>query len=346
LADPPKTLTDLPEPAAELLSQALRRVRISGSMQYCFMPQGNWTTDATPAPWRPKDAIGFHIVAAGPCWVDLHGRRIDLQTGDIAAFPFGTPHILGAGEGGRLIDPGGDLPARPWPAIPTLHYPDTGRPDKGRPDKGRPDKGRQVRILCGYVQCEATGFAPFRAILPEFIHVRTEGAGTDDWLAGTVAQIVTEVDQPQPGGSTVLERLTEVAFLEILRRQFRTPAPRGWLAAIVDPALSRGLLALHDGPRRDWTLEALAQASGLSRSALVTRFSDFLGTSPMRYLRDWRLFLASQELAATSRPIIAIATEAGYGTEAAFTRAFTRSFASPPAEWRRTRSAGSGNVKA
>jgi AraC-like DNA-binding protein len=330
LAEPPKTLTDLPEPAAELLSQALRRVRISGSMQYCFMPQGDWTTDATPAPWRPKDAIGFHIVAAGPCWVDLDGRRVDLQAGDIAAFPFGTPHILGGGEGGRLIDPGGDLPARPWPAIPTLEY---------------PDQGRQVRILCGYVQCEATGFAPFRAALPEFIHVRTVGTGTDDWLSGTVAQIVTEVDQPQPGGGPVLERLTEVAFLEILRRQFRTPAPRGWLAAILDPALSRGLLALHNDPRRDWTLDALAQASGLSRSALVTRFSDLLGTSPMRYLRDWRLFLASQELAATTRPIITIATEAGYGTEAAFTRAFTRSFGSPPAEWRRTRSAGSRNAK-
>ena len=293
-------------------------------MQYCFMPQGDWTTDATPAPWRPKDAIGFHIVAAGPCWVDLHGKRAMLQTGDIAAFPFGTPHMLGAGQGGRLIDPGGDLPARPWPAIPIMRY---------------PDQGPQVRILCGYVQCEATGFAPFRAVLPEFIHIRTAGVG--DWLAGTIAQIVTEVDQPQPGGGPVLERLTELAFLEILRRQFQTPVPRGWLAAILDPALSRGLLALHADPRRDWTLAEIAQASGLSRSALVARFQGLLGTPPMRYLRDWRLYLAAQELASTPRPIITIATEAGYGTEAAFTRAFSRTFATPPAEWRRTRSGAS-----
>lgn len=187
------------------------------------------------------------------------------------------------------------------------------------------------------MQCEATGFAPFRAVLPEFIHIRTAGEGAGDWLAGTISQIVTEVDQPQPGGGPVLERLTELAFLEILRRQFQTPAPHGWLAAILDPALSRGLLALHADPGRDWTLAAVAQASGLSRSALVTRFADLLGTSPMRYLRDWRLYLASQDLAATSRPIIAIATGAGYGTEAAFTRAFTRNFGTPPAEWRRTR---------
>jgi AraC-like DNA-binding protein len=323
LAGPPKSLTDLPEPASELLAQALRRIRISGSLQFCFMPQGDWTTDASPTPWRPKDAIGFHIVAAGPCWVDIRGQRTELMTGDIAAFPFGTPHMLGSGRDGRLIDPGGDLPAQPWPATPVLRY---------------ADQGRQVRILCGYVQCEATGFAPFRAVLPEFIHIRTATGGATDWLAATVTQIVTEVDQPQPGGGPVLERLTELAFLEILRRQFQTPAPRGWLAAILDPSLSRALLALHDDPRRNWTLADLARASGLSRSSLVTRFADVLGTSPMRYLRDWRLYLAAEALAASPHPIITVATEAGYSSEAAFTRAFTRQFGTPPAEWRKQRS--------
>jgi AraC-like DNA-binding protein len=323
LADPPKNLTDLPEPAAELLSQALRRIRISGSLQFCFMPTGDWATDDSPASWRPADAIAFHLVAAGSCWVEVSGQRTSLASGDIVAFPFRTPHVLGAGQGSRLIDPTGDLPAYPWPATPILTY---------------PDDGPQVRILCGYVQCEVTGFAPFRSVLPEMLHIRTAGEGAADWLAATVAQIVTEVDQPQPGGGPVLERLTELAFLEILRRQFQTPAPNGWLAAVLDPALSRGLLALHAEPRRTWTLAALAQESGLSRSALVSRFAELLGTSPMRYLRDWRLYLAAQSLAATPRPIIAIATEAGYSTEAAFTRAFTRAFGTPPAEWRRNRS--------
>ena len=77
----------------------------------------------------------------------------------------------------------GDI-AQPWPATPTLHY---------------PAAGTQVRILCGYVQCQATGFAPFRAALPEFIHIRT--SGQEDWLAGTIAQIVTEVDSPNPAAA-------------------------------------------------------------------------------------------------------------------------------------------------
>jgi AraC-like DNA-binding protein len=258
--------------------------------------------------------------------VDLEEQRTTLDTGDIAAFPFGTPHVLGAGRGSRLIDPGGDLPEQPWSATPTLHY---------------PAEGHQVRILCGYVQCEAMGFAPFRAVLPKFLHIRTAGTGQADWLAATVAQIVTEVDRPQPGGGPVVERLTELAFLEILRRAFqsvtRTDQPKGWLAAIVDPALAQGLAALHADPAHAWTLDALARSCGLSRSALVSRFAAVLGTSPMRYLRDWRLYLASESLAATPDPIIAVALEAGYATEAAFTRAFSQSFGVPPAEWRRRR---------
>nr|WP_217807862.1 AraC family transcriptional regulator [Oceanibacterium hippocampi] len=306
----------------DLLSGALRRIRISGSMQYCFMPSGNWTTDATPAPYKPRDAMGFHIVAAGTCWVNLDGEQTDLGKGDIAAFPFGSPHMIGAGTGGRLIDPGNDLPPAPWREIPILRY---------------GDEPEQTRILCGYVQCEAMNFRPFKSLLPRFIHVRTAGADRADWLAATIAQIIEEVDCPQQGGTSVLERLTEVAFLELLRRQFlqATPAETGWLAAIADPALGRCLTLLHGEPVRDWTLASLARESGLSRSTLAERFEAVLGTSPIRYLRDWRLYLASVDLRTTERPTVAIGLDAGYGTEAAFSRAFSRHFGMPPAEWRR-----------
>ena len=103
----------------------------------------------------------------------------------------------------------------------------------------------------------------------------------------------------------------------------------------LDSGLPRGTRL----PAQDWSLEGLARATGLSRSALVTRFADLLGTSPMRYLRDWRLFLAERDLAGTQVPIITVATRAGYGTEAAFTRAFRRCYGTPPAEWRRARAA-------
>jgi len=262
----------------------------------------------------------------GPCWLELDGERTTLETGDIVAFPFGTPHMLGAGNGERLLDPGGDLPSKPWNAGPILRY-----------DDGAP----QVRLLCGYIQCEAMDFAPFRQVLPRFIHVRTNGLGATDWLVAATAQIIVEVDRPERGGSSILERLTEVAFLEVLRREFlrRENATSGWLAAIRNPGIGRCLGLLHDHPARDWTLEELARASGLSRSALCGHFTAMLGTSPIRYLRDWRLYLASVQLRLMDRTLSAIALDAGYGSEAAFNRAFARRFGKPPAEWRRSGSA-------
>ncbi len=67
-----------------------------------------------------------------------------------------------------------------------------------------------------------------------------------------------------------------------------------------------------------------------------------LGTSPMRYVRDWRLYLASAALGTTARSLAAIAEEAGYGTEAAFNRAFSRAYGMPPNAWRRAARKGRG----
>lgn len=324
LAGRPKDLIESPaklERAGDPISDALRRIRITGSMQYCFMPRGDWQTDATPAAYKPSDSIGFHIMAAGSCWVDLDGERTTLEEGDIAAFPFGTPHMLGAGSNGPLVDPGNDLPPTPWRETPMLRY---------------DGEGRAVRILCGYVQCEAMDFRPFKDMLPQFIHVRTLKDDPADWLASTIRQIIVEVDAPQRGGSSVLERLTELTFIEVLRRQFlRDDTPsQGWLAAVRDPPLARCLAAVHADPHRDWSVAALAGLAAMSRSALCDRFMSKLNISPMRYVRDWRLYLASVQLKLMDKPVAAIAFDAGYATEAAFNRAFSRAYGKPPATWR------------
>jgi transcriptional regulator GlxA family with amidase domain len=107
------------------------------------------------------------------------------------------------------------------------------------------------------------------------------------------------------------------------------------LAAIRDPALARCLALVHAHPNQEWTVATLAKASGLSRSALSERFATTLQISPIRYLRDWRLYLASVQLKLNDKALAAIAQDAGYGTEAAFNRAFGRCFGAPPAEWRR-----------
>ena len=304
----------------DVLSAVLRSIRLGGSLQFGFIPTGDdWFTDTSPSPYRPPNVMPFHIVAEGTLWLKMHGEQIPLQAGDILAFPGSGSHFLGVGEGNREYSPGHDFPPRPWNAIPMLQY-GTGE--------------TRVRLLCGYLQSEVVRFRPLMDALPPLIHVRSREEA--DWLPATIRQIVMEVDNPSAGGLSMLERLTELAFIELLRREIKAARPEatGWLAALADPSLRRCLSAIHAAPTAEWTLPALCCAAGLSRSALMERFEGVLQTSPIRYLRDWRLYLASVALTTSDKSVAAIAEDARYGTEAAFNRAFSKAYGSPPAAWR------------
>jgi AraC-like DNA-binding protein len=302
----------------------LRAVRLTGSLQFCFMPSGNWETDAAPslaglAGGGPKP-VPFHIVVEGECWLKIGSDTVTLKTGDVVAFPFATGHQLGAGEAGILVTPVADLPPRPWRSLPVMRY----------------GEGQRVRLLCGFLRCDAVNFAPLRKALPPLIHVKAGHKADSAWLDMAISRVVAEVDFPRAGSLSMIERLTEIIFIEMLRQEIAAAETTagGWLAALVDPNLSRSLALLHGDPHQDWSVDRLASAAGLSRSAFSERFERTIGTTPIRYLRDWRLCLASVELATSGKPIAEIAYEAGYGTEAAFNRAFARSQGTPPATWR------------
>ena len=311
-------------PLDDALSKMLRAVRLTGSLQFCFMPSGDWETDAAPSLASLGGGglapVPFHIVVEGECWLKIGGDTVVLRAGDVVAFPFATGHQLGAGKAGILVRPVADLPPRPWRSLPILRY----------------GQGRRVRLLCGFLRCDAVNFTPLRKALPPLIHVRSGERRDTAWLEAAVARVVAEVDYPRAGSLSMIERLTEIIFIELLRHEIAAAeaASSGWLAALADPYLSRCLAAVHGDPREDWSVDSLAAAAGLSRSAFSERFERTLGTTPIRYLRDWRLCLASVALATSNKPIAEIACEAGYGAEAAFNRAFARSQGAPPAAWR------------
>jgi len=316
---------------ADVLSDVLRHIRLTGSLQFCLMANGVWKTDdkptlrnldqATKSVVAVTGTIPFHIVVEGSCWMKMEGVETELRAGDVVAFPFGTGHQLGAGHDGVMVTPVADLPPKPWRDIPTLNY---------------GSKGAHVRILCGYLQCDAMSFDPLRQALPTLLHVRTREDADAAWLKAAITQIVSEFDRPRSGGAAILERLTEVTFIELLRHQMHAAAAAeaGWLAALSDPALGRCLALVHDDPMHDWSVEKLAAKSGLSRSALAEKFDAVLGIAPMRYVRAWRLSLARSALRSGNKGVSTIAFEAGYGTEAAFNRAFARAYGVPPAAWR------------
>lgn len=310
---------------ADVLSTLLKSVRIAGSLQFCVHAAGHWQTDGAPRLGQlaraAVPAIPFHVVASGRCWVRVEGRVLDLDAGDVVAFPFATGHALGLGEAGALICPIDDLPPRPWADVPVLRY---------------GDGPIATRLLCGFVSLEAMNFQPLREALPVVMRIEHRAPRTSTLVRSAVQALIAEADARSPGGNSVVERLTEIILIELLRSEIvsRQGSARGLLAGMSDPIVARALGSIHAMPLENWTVNSLAQASATSRSVLSERFGAIIGKSPMRYLREWRLFLACSALASTRKPVSRIAEEAGYDTEAAFSRAFSRLHGVPPARWR------------
>jgi AraC-like DNA-binding protein len=160
------------------------------------------------------------------------------------------------------------------------------------------------------------------------------------WLEASVRYALAEARSPRPGGAGVLAKLAEVLFIEVLRLHMnqQSEGRTGWLAGVNDRIVGAALKALHKEPAHAWTLESLAQTAGTSRSVLAERFQLLVGSSPMQYLTQWRMLLASNLLCRSNTPLARIAEEVGYQTDTAFSRAFRREFGAPPAAWRRSQS--------
>src|SRR6185503_6675452 len=143
----------------------------------------------------------------------------------------------------------------------------------------------------------------------------------------------------RPGDEAVLTRLSELMFVEVVRRYSDTlPAERtDWLAGLRDPAIGRAITELHRNPTREWSLQSLAREVGVSRSVLAERFTQFVGRPPMQYLTNWRIQLAASELLSGTESVAVVANRVGYDSEAAFSRAFKKFTGEPPSDWRKRR---------
>jgi transcriptional regulator GlxA family with amidase domain len=167
------------------------------------------------------------------------------------------------------------------------------------------------------------------------VNIRADRSG--QWLENSILHLADETMSARAGSDAMLAKLSEALFVETLRIYIAglPEAQTGWLAGARDPVVGRSLAILHGKVSHPWTIAELAKEVGLSRSALVERFSRFLSLPPMTYLTRWRLQLAARALTTTPRGTADIAGEVGYESEAAFNRAFKREFGLPPARYRR-----------
>jgi AraC-like DNA-binding protein len=199
--------------------------------------------------------------------------------------------------------------------------------------------GAATKLVCGYLACDSRLAKMLLAGLPPLVRVNVRGSNAGAWLEASVRYALAEARSPRPGGAGVLAKLSEVLFIEVLRlymNEHSGESRTGWLAGVGDRIVGAALNALHKRPAHDWTLEELARSAGTSRSVLAERFQHLVGASPIQYLTQWRMLLASNLLTRSNAPLARIAEEVGYQTDTAFSRAFRREFGSPPAAWRRS----------
>jgi AraC-like DNA-binding protein len=158
----------------------------------------------------------------------------------------------------------------------------------------------------------------------------------DDLLDRLIDMTLAEPATPRAGAECIRLRLSELMFVEVIRRYLETlpPDQSGWLAALRDPAVGRAIALLHDNPARDWSLEVLAREAGVSRSVLAARFTNLVGWPPMQYLVRWRIQLAARRLADGNAKVSAVGRDMGYESEAVFSRSFKRIAGVSPREWR------------
>ena len=317
---------------ADVLSDVLRAVRLTGAVYFDFELSSPWVVEAPPsreivAEVMPgaQRVIEFHLIARGRCWGHAVGeepRR--LQEGDLIVFPQGDAHVLSSAPGLRAAP---DMRAfvRESMPLPMCYELGGGGPER-------------ARIVCCFLGCDERPFNPLLSALPAVIHrsPASEGAAAG-WLGTLLRMAAQESGGARPGAENVLARLSELMVVETVRQYLETlaPAERGWLAGLRDPSIGHALAALHRDPHEPWTVERLARAVGLSRSVLAERFTAMVGQSPMQYLALWRMQLASRLLLA-GRPVAAVASAVGYESESAFSRTFKKLVGQAPAVWRST----------
>jgi len=314
----------------DAFSEVLSGVRLKGAMFFSAEFSAPWRL-STPhcrvlAPALVPGAahmVVYHFVVEGTARAGVEdGPDVDLSPGDIVAFPHGDPHYLSAGAG-----------TKPLESAALLQRITTGDLSPMQAGGGGPI----TRFVCGYLTLDPLLCGPILESLPPIlkVNVRTDRAG--QWLEQSILHLLEEAASDRAGSDAMLAKLSEALFVDTVRRHVAglPNQSTGWLAGARDPVVGKSLALLHKRPEHPWTIAELATSVGVSRSALVERFTRYLSDPPMAYLTGWRLRLAAQALTTSPKGVADVAAAVGYESEAAFNRAFKRAFGMPPARYRR-----------
>jgi AraC-like DNA-binding protein len=318
-----------PNSRMDALSEILRHVGLTGGVFLDSEFTEPWAVAGKVAPEAcgpfmatPQAIVGFHYVAEGGFEIALDGEPVcRVPAGQAVMLPRNDLHVMGSSARLRPISIGELMQPPNRHGVATIRY---------------GGGGARTRVVCGLLGGNEQ-LRPLLSELPPVFLIEVASLPGGDWIGRTFTYAAQTFADGEPGAASVLAKVSEVLFLESVRRHLANlpEGATGWLAGLRDPVIGRALSRLHAEAGRPWTAEALAREVNMSRSAFADRFTALVGQPPMKHLTGWRMQLARRKLLETPQPIAQIAFDVGYESEAAFTRAFRREQGAPPAIWRK-----------
>src|SRR5579863_733314 len=268
----------------------------------------------------PTDLAHFAMLSRGNCWLSVGGipEPIPLTGGDCILLARETSIVLRDSPRTRPKWSFRGIAARANSNV--AHCGGGGAP---------------TTIVCGSFSFDRVSPRPITQLLPSFILIKADQAHTLA-LHNTMQALASEMAEQAPGSEVVATRLAEVLFIQALRAHIASGVEwrnKGWLRAIFDPQMGTALSAIHDRVDTPWTVESLAEAAGMSRSAFAARFKELLKQTPLEYVTEWRMRKAMQLLQQRDKKLIDVARSVGYESDAAFSKAFKRVVGANPGEY-------------
>jgi AraC-like DNA-binding protein len=182
----------------------------------------------------------------------------------------------------------------------------------------------EITLICGYFR------ASYGISLDLFAHLSApivETFGVDDQLDKKLCAALDELMAQQVGSKAMSSSLLKQVLVSIMRRSLASPDR--WMArfaALTDPKIARVFSMMVAKPAAPHTIQTLAQASGLSRSAFMSRFTAAMGVAPMTLLCELRMRHARTLLDSQNVTIKQVAAAVGYSSSRGFLNAYRRVF--------------------
>ncbi|MDX2503899.1 MAG: AraC family transcriptional regulator [Gammaproteobacteria bacterium] len=302
------------ESTVDVLADVLDTLRFRGSIFFRSRLAAPWGMSLSKLK-NPR----FHIALSGNCYIgvdEANKKIINIQHMDIVMLPHGEMHWI-ADQPGRKLTPSkqaGDACELGMPLFQNGEITN--------------------KLICGLIDYEKDILHPIIDSLPSALHF--SGIKKNDSIWMTVLLIDAEMEKEETSQTSIIDRLTEVLFMQLLNKHMsENKEITGFFAALRDKRIHRALESIHNNPQYPWTLDLLAERVNMSRATLSRHFNETVGVPPMTYILNWRMTKAYQLIKHSTNTIEQIADLVGFSSARTLAKSFQRQYGMTPSELRR-----------